>query len=175
MAADGSLKRLHVRMESWYNVGMAARGKNAVAVFSVAMLALLACGLVGRVGVDIQYIAGSGTQALYQEREVSLENGRLQCFSTSSSAIPRGFANGLHLRPFIQFWPIRLPDVRKMIFGFDAHSLPGMPKGQKLFLLSCPIWFAALPFLIAPVVWLRKRRRAEAPRFAVIVGDEKSL
>jgi hypothetical protein len=41
--------------------------------------------------------------------------------------------------------------------------------------LKSPIWFAALPFLIAPLVWLRKRRRAEAPRFAVIVGDEKSL
>lgn len=154
--------------------GMAARGKNAVAVFSVAMLALLACGLLGQVGVDIQYVTGSGAQSLHHQREVALENGRLQCFSTSSSAIPRGFGNRTRVRPFARLWPLQPPEMNKTLFGFDAHPLPGMLPGSSMYLLSCPIWFAALPFFIAPINWLRKRRRIEAPRFAVVVADDKS-
>ena len=152
---------------------MAARVKNAVAVFSVAMLALLACGLVGRVGLDIQYITGSGAQALHHQREVSLENGRLQCFSTSSSAIPRGFGNRTRVRPITRLWPLQPPEMSKTFFGFDAHPLLGMFPGSSMYLLSCPIWFAALPFLVAPMNWLRKRRRVEAPRFAVVVGNDR--
>lgn len=154
---------------------MAARGKNAVAVFSVAMLALLACGLVGRVGLDIQYITGSGAQALYHQRELALENGRLQCFSTSSSAIPRGFGNRIRVRPITRLWPLQPPEMSKTLLGFDAHPLPGMFPGSSMYLLSCPIWFAALPFLVAPMNWLRKRRRVEAPRFAVVVGNDKAV
>jgi len=154
---------------------MAARGKNAVAVISLVILVLLACGLVGRVGVDIQYITGNGTQALHHQRELAVENGRLQCFSTSSSTIPRGFGNGIHFRPIIRLWPLQPPEMSKTLFGFDAHPMPGMPKGQHMYLLSCPIWFAALPFLVAPINWLRKRRRVEAPRFAVVVGNDKAV
>lgn len=153
---------------------MTARGKNALAVISLVMLVLLAFGLVGRVGVDIQYITGSGNQALHHQREVSLENGRLQCFSTSSSVIPRGFGNGTHVWPFARLWPPRPPEMSKTLFGFDDHALPGMFPGSSIYLLSCPIWFAALPFLIAPINWLRKRRRVEAPRFAVVVANDKA-
>lgn len=154
---------------------MSMRGKNAVAVFSVAMLALLACGLVGRVGVDIQYITGSGVQALHHQRELAVENGRLQCFSTSSSSIPRGFGNRIRFRPIIRLWPLQPPEVSKTLFGFDAHPLPGMFPASSMYLLSCPIWFAALPFLVAPVSWLRRIRRVEAPRFAVVVGNDKAV
>jgi len=63
--------------------------------------------------------------------------------------------------------------MSKTFFGFDAHPLPGMFPGSSMYLLSCPIWFAALPFLVAPINRLRKRRRVEAPRFAVVVGNNK--
>lgn len=153
---------------------MPARGKDAVAVFSLAMLALLACGLVGRIGVDIQYITGSGAQALHHRRELSVEDGRVRCFSITSAFIPRGFGTSIRFHPFSEFWPLRTPDVSKLLFGFDDHPLPGTSPATAMYILSCPTWFAALPFLISPVLWVRKRRRAEAPRFAVIVGNEKS-
>jgi hypothetical protein len=57
------------------------------------------------------------------------------------------------------------PDVPRSIWEFDAHSIP--QSNYRYYILACPIWCIALPCLIAPALWFRKRRHANAAGFPV--------
>jgi hypothetical protein len=68
---------------------------------------------------------------------------------------------------------LRGPDFPRAIWEFDAHSLPPI-NGSQAKIFACPIWCLAMPWLIAPIVWLRRRLKneREEPRgFGVLAAS----
>ena len=62
----------------------------------------------------------------------------------------------------------RHPDLRRSVWVFDAHSLAS-GNGTWIFLVAFPIWCIALPLLIAPLIWFRKRRSLQLSAFPVVM------
>lgn len=125
---------------------------------SVLMLGLLALGFIGnwRIAVLHSSIATPGT---WQVEDLMVQRGGVANYYTHGYYFPPGSAvpqSGFFFQHQIRVWPPRAPELRKSLWEFDArrpHS------GPMTFIFGCPIWCAMVPFLIAPALWLRKRRR----------------
>ena len=86
--------------------------------------------------------------------------------------------HGFSIRPLARF-RLRFPKIDShALGGFDAHplTLSSVPGSSSLYLVACPIWAIALPFLIAPTIWLRRwhieRRRTLEQRGFPITSIE---
>ena len=134
---------------------------------SLLVLVVLLAGCFGTIGVTVTWnprVMLNGT--VTKSAEIALNTGRIQVFTQTSVS-----SNGVPPRgPSLRWDGYRpgLPDVKRMIWEFDAHPLP-LPSGQ-LYLFAFPIWLLALPFLIAPAIYLRRRlkKRPEPAGFAVV-------
>ncbi len=66
---------------------------------------------------------------------------------------------GFHLR-FRAELDVWLFDARRACWDADAHVLDATPHAVT-FILAAPIWAFELPCGIAPLLWLRLRRRSK--------------
>jgi hypothetical protein len=136
---------------------------------SLAMLLLLACGYVARLEVGRFTPASSQSQPAGKVTSLALEMGRVRWLAGTFVPPPQ-IPAGTHV--FAGFVPLRL-DQRtwsQALWGFDAHALEGSSAVSGLYIVAFPIWCAALPWLIAPALWLRKwhQRRQAAQGFDVL-------
>ena len=143
---------------------------SALALISVSVLVVLAFGCIATFGPTYLhgFIGGSKPGAF--EIELQLQQGRVAIYWTSwNSPDPGPVPTGTHLYwRGVQFRP---PDLRRMFWEFDAHPLVRV-NGPWVFLFAFPIWCIALPFLIAPVIWLRGRKAPELAGFSVIQSSD---
>lgn len=139
-------------------------------VVSLCVLAILVCGYFGSVGVFIrpraQAAAAGGKEPFVTLRA---ENGRVRYLSQRLASSTAARLSPGRVYPSIDFLPFRSPDLRRSIWEFDAHSL-NLGSSPSAWLAACPIWCIALPFLIAPLLRLRKwrKRRPDPAGFSVI-------
>jgi hypothetical protein len=138
---------------------------------SMGCLGVLACGYFANIGLAISKGVNTGGPTGRSVTLLSAADGRVALFSH----IPAAGAAGLSIKPVVRFVPFRAPDLRRCLWEFDAHRL-GIA-GTRISILACPIWCMALPFLIAPLVWLRKRRkrRPEPAGFSVVIESGSRL
>jgi hypothetical protein len=136
---------------------------------------ILALGYIGTIGISVRRDAPTGIKPAYELMILTAEEGRIRYWIESDPSAPStGPARtAFHLYPV---WPFRLPDIKRSIWEFDAHAL-ALTKltkgGPTAFILACPIWCAALPWLIYPGIWLlrRYRRKVEPKGFSVVEID----
>ncbi|HSZ54704.1 MAG TPA: hypothetical protein VK797_03535 [Tepidisphaeraceae bacterium] len=139
------------RHDAWTN-----RIQTVLLPLSLALLVLLLCGYVGRIGFVIRRKAPGGA---YHAVRVAADLGRVVCSFEKATAAPvTGIPAGISARSLTDILPPRAPDVRRSVWEFDAHQLT-LVRGATVFLIGCPIWCVAAPCLIAPAIWLRRRRR----------------
>jgi hypothetical protein len=133
------------------------RATTALLVLSLLLLAILACGYTGRVGLQIERNPQIGPNPSYRELSISAEEGRIRCWYQIWPPQANG-PTGMKLEPRLHLLPLRPPDVKRSLWEFDAHWLR-LLKGSNVFILAFPIWCVALPCLIGSALWLRRRRR----------------
>jgi len=94
--------------------------------------------------------------ARVRSTSLEMDGGRIRIWLDTQAPPPGAVAGRtIHWSERIEF-----PDVKRCFLEFDYHSLNLMPKkkGSTAYIIAFPIWCALLPFLIAPFLWLRKRR-----------------
>lgn len=138
---------------------------------SLACLAILAGGYFGQVGVTMRSrVAGAPASAGQTVVLLLAEEGRIKYWreDRASSGIG-GSPAGLHVTPVVRLFPFRGPDLRRSVWEFDAHHL-NIPGATSALIIACPIWCVALPFMIAPAIWMwrRRKRRRVVEGFAVV-------
>ena len=145
---------------------MSAKTKTVLFVLSVLILAGLLVGCFGTVGVNIDRIFAMSNGSGMQTINIGLDAGRVR-ITTQSGTLSNGVVAP---RTSVRWerWRPRLPDMKRMIWEFDAHPL-ALPSGQ-VFLLAFPIWVAAIPFLVVLIIYIRRRmkNRREPAGFAVV-------
>jgi hypothetical protein len=142
---------------------------------SVMMLALCLLGFGGKIGLLIRRTGPTATSP-YCEHTVAFDRGRFTIWTETwpAPSQPGQVGHGVAIRPLARF-RLRFPKIDGHAFGgFDAHPLrvSGASGSTSLYLIACPIWALALPFLIAPTIWLRRwhierRRKREQQGFPV--------
>jgi hypothetical protein len=142
------------------------RAFNIALVVSLAMLALCVLGFVGTIGAMILHRGSVATSF----HSIAFERGRFAIYTETWSAPPPVQSQSrFSIDPVVRF-RLRFPKIDGHAFsGFDAHPLPS-PNISTLYVLACPLWALALPFLIAPTIWLRRRlaeRRRQQHGFPV--------
>jgi hypothetical protein len=142
------------------------------AVASVVMLIVLAWGYPSAVGLFVQY--NSPASKWCHEWSVVTEDGRVKAMWLGYSV-----ASGPSLQPrWYHHWiyptrgRLRAPSMKHSLWEFDAHTHKGGWMQMSFSIFACPIWCCALPCLVAPLLWLRKRRknRDQGPGFAVVAA-----
>ncbi len=146
---------------------------SALALVSVISLGVLALGLAAEFGPAFLHNVTGGPKPYALDIELELQRGRVAFYWEHFDNPPAGLVPaGTHV-----FWRsvrFRGPDLRRSIWEFDAHALTPL-KGLWVFLVAFPIWCAALPCLIAPLLWLRKRRAPQPPSaFPVVMPDGRA-
>jgi hypothetical protein len=146
-------------------------------ILSLIILACLGAGYFVRSGPRVIW----GRTAQSRGVELAVDHGRVTLWYrevAQPGPLDLGWTGDL--------FRVGMPDLRRSLWEFDAHWLypPSGAGGGRLFLLACPIWLAALPCLIAPIVWWRKRRmrklvgfpveRAETATMSPTVGGESN-
>ena len=162
---------------------MKARAFSLLVCVSLLALLLLACGYTTHFGVRLQRAlpAPAGASAvppttapvrnIFRRYTLRLDYGRACLVSeTWSNSVP---AHNWTLNWDAARWPPHAPQFRRSIWEFDAHSIP-VPAPSRLFLLACPIWCLALPWLIAPTLWLSRRLQSRRTRKGFELSQQKS-
>lgn len=143
---------------------------SAFVMISLITLAVLVLGCFAEFGPAYLHNVVGGPKPRARDIELHLQRGRVAIYWEIWNNPPAGSApGGTHIygRP-VRF---RSPDLRRSFWEFDAHPL--IPaKGPWVFLLAFPIWCAALPCLIAPLMWLRKRRTTQLSAFPVVLSTD---
>lgn len=152
---------------------MRSRLLQAICFVSLVLLGVLGCGYFGTVALLSVSAARAGVPAQVPVTGFGAENGRVVFVSEQRPAVPAGpgylFSLKPGIHPLIRFRPFRLPDFRRIVGHFECHRIKAYP-GSSLLIVGCPIWCAALPFLIAPALWLKRqrKRRVEPAGFCII-------
>ena len=136
---------------------------------SMVVLGLLPLGYFGRVGIAVRRTSSTGNTPAFKNTEFLLDGGRFACWiETGTSPAGPDSVEGRSLR--WMRWRPRLPDIKHAVLGFDSHPLP--VTGASLFLFAFPLWCVALPFVVAPVIYFRRRIKnvREPAGFAVIAS-----
>jgi hypothetical protein len=132
---------------------------SAFALLSLLAVGLLCIGFLGRIGLTVlqNVPGGAGPSSGF---ELWLDGGRVACYVTDNPRSPGTMSPGRMVDRYFELFPLRAPDWRQAIWGFDVQ-LPNhaSPAGVRVFLLRLPIWAASVPFLIAPTIWAIKWRR----------------
>lgn len=138
---------------------------NSIVVFSLACLAVLLCGYVGRFGPFIRWQTTANSVLMDRIFSLSLEEGR---FAARYMALGAPLASQGVRTPEIgwdqRFWPPRAPPLSRSVWEFDAHRVFLTPRSgvSSFSIFAFPIWCLALPCLVFPMLWLR-RRAAKKP------------
>jgi hypothetical protein len=138
------------------------------AVVSLVAIGILASGYFTQAVPAFRYNRLAGPQYV-TFADLNLGSGRIELWfikAPSNAAVPTGFQI---------FWPQRFQisghDLLRSLWEFDTRSSL-FTNGSRTFLFAFPIWCAAAPFLIAPIIWLRRRRRGRDAGFPVVqTGD----
>jgi hypothetical protein len=144
-----------------------------LAAISAVTVALLSLGFLGRVELNLVHISLAPPVYAGQQDVLAIEDGRVVSRWASASGLPLtpgvlGIHAGYHVAPAMDLWPLRAADWPRTIWQFDAHWLAVGGAGPPIFILACPIWCVMVPMLIAPALWIRKRRKRRVARgFAV--------
>jgi len=147
---------------------------STLTVLSLIALAVLALGCFTQFGVAYLHNVFTAPNPHGLDIELELEQGRVAIYwETWNNPPPGMLPAGTHF-----FWrPMRYHPqaLRRAFWEFDAHPLNvvGGPSriplsGVWVFLLAFPIWCAALPCLIPPIIWLRRRQARHLPAFPII-------
>jgi hypothetical protein len=139
---------------------------SAIALLSLIALAVLALGSVAEFGPGYFHGDVRGPKPRVFQFDLELQSGRVAVYWFVWHS-PYPTASSQILWKQLQF---RGPDLRRSFWEFDAHSQNAY-RGRWVFLLAFPIWCAAIPCLIAPLLWLRKRRTPPPPAFPVVMPD----
>jgi hypothetical protein len=138
---------------------------------------MLAWGFWCRVGVMLQENALARVPPYYREISVELAEGRMRIWIETWHSPPRpGIPAGRTIRRMGSVLDFRVPKLDRAIGGFDFHSLPaGLTSGSNAFIIACPIWFLALPFCVAPLIWLRQWRERQRRLREEVAGFPVSM
>jgi hypothetical protein len=137
---------------------------DALSIFSLIVLAFLALGCFAIFGLRLLHNAAGPTPHALQI-VLQFQRGRIAFYWETWNPPPANFPLGTHLySPPIYF---SAPDFRRAFWQFDAHSLP-LPNGLHVFLIAFPIWLAALPFFIPPLLWLRHHPTQKLSAFPIV-------
>jgi hypothetical protein len=138
-----------------------------LAALSLAVIAYLSLGFVGNTGPLLLH---AGSNGVCHRWSAVVGGGRVAVWSEHWSNKPATTPLGYFWSWRAKFWPPRAPDPKRCFWEFDAHQVTSTPTSSS-FLIACPIWCVALPFTIAPLMWLKRRRQAaERQGFAVIAA-----
>ena len=123
------------------------------------MVGSLALGFTGHLDFRLSQYLPARSPAAYQVY-LSLYGGRVQSYWTKGVGVdlrqaPDPIPSGFTFAREWHFWT-GARGLKRSAWRFDAHAVPALP-GLSIFTLACPIWCAIIPFLIPPIVWLRKR------------------
>jgi len=138
----------------------------AFAVISLLALGALALGSFAEFGPGYFYSDVGGPKPHVFQLDLELQRGRVAVYwLVWHSPYPTSRSHTIW-KPL----QLRGPDLRRSFWEFDAHSL-NIKSGFGVFLLAFPIWCAAIPCLIAPLMWLGKRRTRQQPSaFPVVLA-----
>lgn len=142
---------------------------NAATLLSLILLAVLPVGYTGTWGFAVTHARQSATSVIptYDTVRIYLDSGRLAVWwDPRQPAGPRW----RWMRPIL-----RRPSLSRSLWEFDAHFLPTGRGSPQLFLFACPIWCVAVPFIVMPALWWRRRQRRleqyHVPGFSVLQSD----
>ena len=133
-------------------------------IISIALLVILACGYAIDAGPVLRHNS-SGAPRDYFEIFAHMQRGRVVFWEQRGQTPIAPPFQGWELTWRGSLFHVYLPDVKRSLWEFDDHWIGQSNAGYHIF--ACPIWCLALPCVIAPVLWLRQRRRADAPGFPV--------
>jgi hypothetical protein len=138
------------------------RGDRILSITAIISL-LLACfflsGYAGRFGPQLLWIS-NGPPKVARFVSCAAERGQAEIFLESFQWPLPGAQpwlwHGIH------FDFLMSTDTLKRVrfnTSFEFRSIPTGTPGPRVYLAACPIWCATIPCLIAPALWLRRRRR----------------
>jgi hypothetical protein len=136
----------------------------ASAAISVVIALILCGGYFANFGPGWMRIVRSPV-AKMQFIEAQLYRGGFGCYFGEAAPVMPGQVTGLQ-------WRFRFAhlNTKRSLWQFEYYWLygPGVRQGNIMF----PIWCLLLPCLIAPIRWLRKRRRSQPMGFDVITTSK---
>jgi hypothetical protein len=141
----------------------------SLAVISLLALGVLALGTCAEFGPGYFHGDVGGPKPHPFQVDLELQRGRVAIYwLVWHSPYPTEHSH-------VVWKPVQFsgPDLRRSFWEFDAHSLNTM-SGFWVFLFAFPIWCVALPCLIAPLLWLRKRRTPPPSAFQVVMPDSRA-
>ena len=144
-------------------------------VLSLIGLLLLLPGYAVHFGFQVAHTSNSAGTPSLRMVEPAIEEGRVRIWI--STAMPRypGFATTPRFRWMIHLWPLRV-SLRRAIWEFDCHEMLSTPS-LSIFLIAFPIWLAAIPFAVVPVITIRRKlllKRDPSRGFEVIEHTSRS-
>jgi hypothetical protein len=128
-----------------------------LAMLSLPFVAVLMYGYLSQFGFKIDCYKTPAASPPYRHLELFLDRGRMGLWSEYWNTPGKPYRARLNwvghaLMP-------QLPDIRRSLWEFDAHTLPnGNGSPPRMFIFAFPIWCLLLPCLIAPALWLRRHR-----------------
>jgi hypothetical protein len=140
---------------------MPGRRLSILTVISLAMEFVLVCGYFVDVGPMVQRVRIAGSTLSIGGFYIRLRYGCCDVVSFHWTATP---ANYPAVRPGLHFYfPFRAarPTMQESLWGFQIINV-GVSRG-----LRFPIWCLIPQCAIAPMLWLRRRRRSLGRGFAV--------
>jgi hypothetical protein len=144
----------------------------SLSAISLLALAVLATGYFAEFGPLVQYNVFSGPHPRQVSVDLQLQAGRVAFYWQNSNIAPtKGAIKKLNVR-----WRglrFRSPDLRRSFWEFDGHLLMST-KSAQLYIFAFPIWFLVVPCLIAPLLWLRKRKGGPMGGFPIILTTPAS-
>ena len=145
---------------------------NLWAVVSLVLLVILIAGYPVESSVVVWKLSATpGTANLHEHAfKFATREGRVALYWIDNLIPPTPPAQvGWHAGSHIELMR-RWPDAKRWLYGFDAHWIV---QGS-LYIVAFPIWAPILPLTIAPLMWLRRRRRAkqQVQAFEVVTRNE---
>jgi len=131
-------------------------GLSILAIVSLVLLAVLLCG--DFIDGDTYLGRASSTGGAVTTRYLAIASARGAIFvSWGKFTVPSTRPSGAGYGMGRGRWNIGLPRVLPSLLGFviEDRNVPT----RRTFTLACPNWFLIIPCTIAPIVWLRRRRR----------------
>jgi hypothetical protein len=140
-----------------------------VLVLSTVVLSVLLLGYFGTFGVVIARTSPPQNASAVKTTAITLDAGRVRIW-TETNTTPRRTIGVTRPSMEWELWRPRFPDIRRSLWEFDNHTVVGSRAWVRADIVAFPIWCVALPFLIAPAMYLRRRlkQHREPAGFAVV-------
>jgi hypothetical protein len=147
---------------------MKTRLLNLFTLLSLGLLAVLLCGFAARIRFSTPTNHPTSAQPGVRAIQIVLGDGRIALWHfTAAAPFPK----------LVDFSFQFAPSLKHGLWEFDAHTLPPSsfsPALTSASLFAFPIWCVALPCLIAPALWYRKRcqKHHELEGFPVLASSD---